>query len=75
MAFRVGREKLHWASDGRHRLYDLERDPLEKDDLAPSRPERVADLAARVETWLRRPSARPPLRLPDASPTATQTGP
>jgi arylsulfatase A-like enzyme len=74
VAFRVGREKLHWASDGRHRLYDLEKDPLEKDDLAPSRPERVAALAARVETWLRRPASRPPLRLPDPTPSPTPTG-
>ncbi|MBI1951899.1 MAG: hypothetical protein HYS34_11130, partial [Acidobacteria bacterium] len=65
VACRVGRDKLHWASDGRHRLYDLERDPLETDDLAAARPDRVAALAARVEAWLRRPGSRPPLRLPD----------
>ena len=75
VAFRIGPDKLHWASDGRHRLYDLEHDPLEKEDLAPSRPERVAELAARVESWLRRPASRPPLRLPDAVPSPAPTGP
>ncbi|HYS77750.1 MAG TPA: sulfatase [Candidatus Dormibacteraeota bacterium] len=64
VAYRVGSEKLHWASDGRHRLYDLARDPGEEDDLAAARPERTATLAAQVESWLRRPAARPPLALP-----------
>ncbi len=64
VAYRVGSEKLHWASDGRHRLYDLARDPGEEDDLAAARPERTAALATQVESWLRRPGARPPLALP-----------
>src|SRR5207245_2782579 len=64
VAYRVGSEKLHWASDGRHRLYDLTRDPGEEDDLAAARPERTAALAAQVESWLRRAGARPPLALP-----------
>jgi len=29
VAYRAGSDKLHWVSDGRHKLYDLERDPLE----------------------------------------------
>lgn len=64
VAYRAGGEKLHWASNGRHRLYDLTRDPAEEHDLAATRPERVAALAAQVEAWLRRPAARPPLALP-----------
>jgi len=64
VAYRFGTEKLHWASDGRHRLYDLARDPLETTDLAAERPERVRALAAQVESWLRRPAARAPYRLP-----------
>ncbi len=63
VAYQVGGEKLHWASDGRHRLYDLVRDPGEATDLAAARPDRVRALAAEVESWLRRPSVRPPLRL------------
>lgn len=64
VAFRSGSEKLHWASDGRHRLYDLAADPGEAADLAADRPDRVRALAAEVEAWLRRPAARGPLRLP-----------
>ena len=63
VAYRVGDEKLHWSSDGRPLLFDLARDPGEEHDLAPSRPQRVAALSARVEAWLRRPAARPPLAL------------
>jgi arylsulfatase A-like enzyme len=64
VAYRRGSEKLHWASDGRHRLYDLDRDPKETTDLAAARPDRVKALAADIESWLKRPSARPPHRLP-----------
>ena len=63
VAYRHGNEKLHWASDGRSLLFDLESDPGETTDLAATRPDRVAALASEVESWLRRPSARPPLRL------------
>ncbi len=64
VGYRSGAEKLHWASDGRHRLYDLARDPMETTDLAADHPDRVRALAAQVESWLRRPAARPPYRLP-----------
>ena len=60
VAWRVGSEKLHWSSDGRHRLFDLSKDPGETRDLAAERPERVAELRAAVEAWLKRPGARPP---------------
>jgi arylsulfatase A-like enzyme len=63
VALRVGGDKLHWASDGRHRLYDLIRDPQETTDLSAARPERAKELAAEVEAWLRRPGSRPPLGL------------
>jgi hypothetical protein len=63
VAYRAGSEKLHWASDGRHRLYDLARDPGETTDLSAARPERAAELAAEVESWLRRPGCRPPLGI------------
>ena len=63
VAFRSGRDKLHWASDGRHLLFDLQSDPGETDDLAALRPERVKTLAGEVGRWLRRPAARPPIGL------------
>jgi hypothetical protein len=61
VAWRVGDEKLHWSSDGRHRLFDLASDPGEERDLAGERPESVRALAAAVEAWLARPAARPPI--------------
>ena len=63
VAWRSGPEKLHWRSDGSHSLYDLSRDPGETNDLAAERPDRVGELTAEVEAWLRRPAARPPLAL------------
>ena len=64
VAYHRGSEKLHWASDGRHRLYDLAADPGETTDLAATRADRVRELAAEVESWLARPAARAPLRPP-----------
>jgi hypothetical protein len=46
-------------------LFDLREDPYERTDLAASRPERVADLSAQLDAWVRRELAdgRPdPLR-------------
>jgi arylsulfatase A-like enzyme len=63
VSYRVGDEKLHWSSDGRHHLYDLAADPSEDHDLGAERPERVRALAAEVEAWLSRPGARPPLGI------------
>ncbi len=60
VSYRVGDLKLHWASDGRHRLFDLARDPGEEHDLAAQEPDRVRALAKEVEAWLHRPGVRPP---------------
>jgi arylsulfatase A-like enzyme len=65
VAYRIGPIKLHWASDGDHHLYDLSQDPVESNDLAQADPDRLSALAARVESWLRREAARPPIRLPE----------
>lgn len=40
-------------SEGRHELYDLERDPGERVDLAAARPDVVRDLAGRLQEWRR----------------------
>ncbi len=34
-----------------YELYDVTRDPLNQTDLAPAHPERIRDLAARLEEW------------------------
>ncbi|MBI4614316.1 MAG: sulfatase [Planctomycetes bacterium] len=41
---RVGGEKIILDNAGRVHLYDLARDPLEQEDLAPLRPQRVEEL-------------------------------
>ena len=62
VAWQVRGRKLVWASDGRHRLYDLAADPRESSGLEASRVI-PGDGVARVEAWLGRPGARPPLAL------------
>ena len=65
-AVRVGTEKLiERYEDGRVHLYDLARDPGERDDLATSRPERVTALRARLHAWYREVGARFLEPLPD----------
>jgi ABC-type taurine transport system substrate-binding protein len=45
-------------------LYDLEKDPAAREDLAPARPETCADFKARIEAWLQRSAAvRPVVRM------------
>jgi arylsulfatase A-like enzyme len=67
VAFRVGETKLIWGSDGLHPLFDLASDPAETVDLASSRPDAVSDYSRRVQSWLTRPNARPPLRMEETS--------
>ena len=60
----VGDEKFVWGSDGRHELYDLESDPLERDNLI-SRPERADDrrrLEEHLEQLLEEYRPEQPLR-------------
>ena len=39
-------------------LYDLQRDPWEKNDLALKEPERVRELKQKLDTWWTPPSQR-----------------
>jgi arylsulfatase A-like enzyme len=58
-AIRVGTDKLiERYEDGRVHLYDLARDPGERDDLAAARPGRVAALRRRLHGWYREVGAR-----------------
>jgi arylsulfatase A-like enzyme len=57
VALRYDRWKLVRASgfegdEERTLLFDVEGDPLEQEDLAQAQPERVLDLAARLDRWL-----------------------
>jgi len=62
VTWQVQGRKMVWASDGHHRLYDLAADPGENTDLVASGP-LPGDGVARVEAWLGRPGARPPLAI------------
>jgi len=44
---RNGRYKLHHLPGGRYRLYDMDADPGEKNDLSKTMPERTAEMAER----------------------------
>jgi arylsulfatase A-like enzyme len=51
-AIRAGDDKLiERFEDGRVHLYDLARDPGERDDLAAQRPDRVAELRRQLHAW------------------------
>ena len=54
-AIREGRWKLIWDWHGLRRLYDIESDPFERQDLAKSegQAERVDQLFAQLQGWLR----------------------
>lgn len=44
--------KLLWNSNGRHRLYDLGRDPGESRDLGPDEPARLAEMIDRMNRYV-----------------------
>lgn len=57
--FRRGLRSLHyenwkfiWGTDGRHELYDLEHDPLEKNDLLQQAPEQARAMETRLQAVL-----------------------
>jgi arylsulfatase A-like enzyme len=51
-ALYVGRHKFLWNSLGNHRLYDLEADPEETNDLSAADPARVTEALGLLETVL-----------------------
>ncbi len=51
--------KLIWSSNGRHELYDLGADPNERTNLAGSEPQRVAEMAQRLEARLAEQRGQP----------------
>lgn len=54
---------------GERRLFDLSRDPGERNDLATSRPEKVAELDRRLDEYLRAVNARVPSLNPRFDPS------
>ena len=66
---------LRFYGDGpdrtdRHELYDLRRDPGERQDLAATQPERVRSLAAVLDRYLTETGAAIPVPNPDYDPQA-----
>lgn len=53
-AFYAGDQKLIWASDGRHELYDLAQDPTEQSDQAESQAEALVQLKQDLGRYLKR---------------------
>lgn len=67
-AMREGRWKLiERFDDGQLELYDLEKDPEEKHDLAPDREELAKRLSKKLRAWLEEVDAAMPTRQPPAA--------
>lgn len=65
-SLRLGNYKLiRFWEDGTHRLFDLDQDIGETQDLAPSMPERAAELEARLMRYLDEIDAQLPTVNPD----------
>ena len=55
---------IFYHEDGRDELYQLARDPSERNDLARSEPERVKSLRAKLDAWLKKTAAKFPAQDP-----------
>jgi arylsulfatase A-like enzyme len=67
-SLRVGTHKLIWGSDGRHELYDVERDPGETRNLWADEPELAGELEGQLEQLLERHRGETPPVRPEAPP-------
>jgi hypothetical protein len=68
-AIRLGAYKLlHFYETGENRVYDLEHDLGEQNDLAKSRPEIAAELHRRLAAYLQEAGAAMPTPNPDYDP-------
>jgi arylsulfatase A-like enzyme len=80
VAVRSGDMKLirlfHQGENGAHahRLYDMSQDPGEATDLSTQQPERVRELDAKIEAFLRETGAALPLRNPNFDPLKDDPG-
>jgi len=65
---------IHYWEDGRDELYHLGQDPVEQKDLAKAQPEQRAALRKKLNQWMDRTGAAPPLLNPeyDAAKAAQQ---
>jgi hypothetical protein len=66
---RLGDEKLiEWLEDGRVELYNLSKDPGERNDLAKEMPARAAELKDMLHKWRKSVDATMPTPNPDWRP-------
>jgi arylsulfatase A-like enzyme len=56
---------LEFFEDGHFELYNLEDDLGEEEDLAPARPDKVSELAAKLHSWEARVMAKRPVENPE----------
>ncbi len=69
-AIRDGDWKLiEFFEDGRLELFDLKSDPCERKDLAEAKPEKAAELLAKLRKWRKDVDARMPTPNPRYTPT------
>lgn len=75
-AMRLGRWKLHeYFEDGGMELYDLEKDPGERTNLAQTMPEQVEELKKKLDAWRAEILAPiPDTRNPDFDPAYVPSG-
>jgi arylsulfatase A len=70
-AVREGQWKLlEYFEDGHSELYDLQRDPSEKNDLSSAQPQKLAELRDQLHLWRQSVNAQMPTHNPKVSVTS-----
>lgn len=63
-----GWKLIEFFEDGALMLFDVANDPMEKNDLARSNPEKVAELLKKMQDWRQEVGAQMPVKNPDYDP-------
>lgn len=69
-----GWKVIRYADDGKTELYNLNHDPMEKEDLAARHPARASKLLANLDGYLAAVDAQPAASNPDFDPTQFSGG-
>jgi hypothetical protein len=73
-AIRVGDHKLIWNWHGKLSLYNIPKDPFEKNDMAQQMPELTAKLHTQLKSWLKENVAPRYWPQPDEKVTPEEAG-